>query len=180
MSFDASFDQLIVIEGRYADDPADSGGRTMYGVTEDVARAAGYNGPMSTLPLSVAKEIYREKYWTPMRLDDVAALNPLLAHELFDSGVNVGVQRAGTWLQRALNALNDGATDYADVPVTGLVGPLTIAALRGFHLRRGEVGIRVLLRALNALQGAYYIGLVEARPKDERFAYGWLLNRVGI
>ena len=33
-------------------------------------------------------------------------------------------------------------------------------------------------RALNCLQGAFYIELTERRQKDERFAYGWLLNRV--
>jgi len=36
----------------------------------------------------------------------------------------------------------------------------------------------VLCRALNCLQGAYYIELAERREKDERFVYGWLKNRV--
>ena len=39
----------------------------------------------------------------------------------------------------------------------------------------GEV---VLVRALNSLQGAFYVELAEKRQKDEAFVYGWLLNRV--
>ncbi len=38
----------------------------------------------------------------------------------------------------------------------------------------------VPLRALNALQGAFYVELAERRAKDEAFVYGWLLNRVEI
>lgn len=178
--FDASFEQLIVVEGGYANDPADAGGATMYGITEAVARAAGYTGPMSVLPLSVAREIYRERYWTPLSLDAVAAVSPRLAHELFDSAVHAGPSTAGQWLQRCLNALNDGARLYADLPVTGLVREMTLAALRAYRERRGEPGVQVLLRALNGLQVAHYVTLAERRPTDERFLYGWILNRVVI
>jgi hypothetical protein len=56
---------------------------------------------------------------------------------------------------------------------------MTIAALREYLSKRGPAdGAKVLLRALNALQGAFYIGLAESRPKDERFVYGWFFNRV--
>jgi lysozyme family protein len=86
--FEASLEQLIVVEGGYANAPADAGGTTMYGVTEAVARAAGYRGAMSVLPLSAAKEIYRERFWEPLSLDAIAAVSPRLAHELFDTAVH--------------------------------------------------------------------------------------------
>jgi len=35
-----------------------------------------------------------------------------------------------------------------------------------------------MVLALNCLQGAFYVELAEKREKDERFVYGWLLNRV--
>ena len=37
----------------------------------------------------------------------------------------------------------------------------------------------VMLRMLDAQQGAFYMDLAERRPKDERFVYGWFLHRVG-
>ncbi|KQU81624.1 MULTISPECIES: putative peptidoglycan-binding domain-containing protein [unclassified Rhizobacter] len=86
----------------------------------------------------------------------------------------------GTFLQRALNVLNMEGTWYPDVQADGRIGPMTIAALREYMRRRGAGGQVVLLRALNALQGAFYVELAERRAKDEAFVYGWLLNRVEI
>jgi lysozyme family protein len=101
----------------------------------------------------------------------------VLASELFDTGVNMGPGVAIGYMQRALNALNRGASDYPDVAVDGAAGPKTLAALDGFLARRGSDA--VLVRAVDALQGARYIALAEARPADEAFVYGWLANRVG-
>src|SRR4051812_11797343 len=41
---------LIDREGGYVDHPADKGGPTCFGITEAVARAQGYSGPMRQLP----------------------------------------------------------------------------------------------------------------------------------
>lgn len=179
MSFDRAFDKVVGVEGGYVNDPRDSGGETIYGITLRVARAEGYEGPMRDMPLSVARAIYRTKYWDKLRLDQVQAVAGYdIAHELFDTGVNQGTSAAAKYLQRALNALNQQAVLYADVPVDGDLGNLTLAALRSYMRRRGAQGAIVLLRAVNALQGAFYIGLAEQRAKDEAFVYGWILNRV--
>lgn len=180
-NFDEAFLKVVGVEGRYSDNPNDSGGATMYGITEAVARAYGYMGPMRDMPLGIAKEIYQLRYWNKLQLDKVASIaGARVADELFDTGVNQGTVAAGTYLQRALNALNQRGTMYADVSTDGDVGPMTIAALRAYVGRRGVQGTTVLLRALNALQGAFYIELTERRSKDEDFLYGWLLNRVTI
>ena len=180
MSFETAFDELILVEGGYGDDPADSGGRTMYGITEAVAREAGYIGPMPDLSLETAKQIYRKNYWDSLRLDEVAALSESIAKELFDTGVNCGIATAASFLQRALNVFNNLQAHYLDVEATSTVGPKTIAALTSFLNRRAPDGERVLLRALNSLQGAKYIKLAEIREKDEKFAFGWFLRRVRI
>ena len=44
---------------------------------------------------------------------------------------------------------------------------------------RGRNGEAVLLKAMEALQGARYIDLAECRPANEAFLYGWLANRIG-
>lgn len=170
---------LIAREGDYVDDPADRGGATRFGITEAVARAHGYAGAMRALPRTVAVEIYRARYWAGPGLDQVARRAPRLAAELFDTAVNMGPAVAIGFLQRALNALNRGARDYPDVVRDGALGPATLVALDGFLGRRGAAGERVLVKAVEALQGARYLTIAEHRPADEAFVYGWLANRLG-
>lgn len=180
MSFNEAFNRVILIEGGYANDPLDSGGETKYGITARTARAHGYTGLMRDLTEAEARRIYKAGYWNLLSLDDVTEMAEGVAHEMFDTAVNMGIWRASTFLQRSLNALNDRASAYADMRVDGAVGPVTLAALKSYlAMRRGVIGQTVLLRALNSLQGAYYIELAERREKDERFLFGWLRARVG-
>ena len=109
----------------------------------------------------------------------MAEAGPRIAAELFDTGVNIGPKTAANFLQRSLNALNRGASDYADIAVDGVIGPATLKALAGFLMRRGAAGEAVLLKAMEALQGERYVRLAETRPANEAFLYGWLANRIG-
>ena len=128
-----------------------------------------------------ALEIYKARFWDSMRLDDVAAISPKIALELFDSGVNVGTSRAAQWFQISLNAFNQEGTWYRDLYVDGRIGHMTLSAFREYMNRRARMqGELVMLRALNSLQGHFYIDLSQRRQKDERFVYGWFLNRVKI
>lgn len=179
MDVDALIEAVIAREGGYVADPADRGGATCWGITEAVARQQGYQGAMRALPREEAAAIYRRLYWLRPGLARVAERAPALASELFDTGVNMGPAVAAGFLQRALNALNRGSRDYRDVEVDGVIGTKTLAALGGFLECRCEAGEAVLVRAVDALQGARYIDLAEARPADEAFVYGWLANRVG-
>ena len=173
-------DTLIDREGGFVNNPADKGGPTCFGITEAVARAHGYSGPMRSLPRSEAAAIYRRLYWQRPRLDEVAKRSARLGAELFDTGVNMGPAVAVTFLQRALTALNRNGEDYADLTPDGRVGPTTLAALDTFLKVRGRSsGETVLLRALEALQGERYLRLAERRPANEAFLYGWLANRIG-
>lgn len=178
--FTDSLDKVINLEGKYSNHKSDSGGKTMYGVTEQVARRYGYKGLMSSMPIDVAKGIYYKYYWEPLMLDDVHKLSPSIAEELFDTGVNQGTGRAAEYLQKSLNGLNRQGKDYADIRVDGDVGAATIRALVSFLRKRSGQGELVLLRCLNSLQGSFYINLATSRPKDQDFLYGWILNRVSI
>jgi lysozyme family protein len=177
---DGLVDALIEREGGFVDNPADKGGPTCFGITQAVARAHGYAGPMRLLPREEAAAIYRRLYWTRPRLDEVARRSERIAAELFDTGVNMGPAVAITFLQRALTALNRSGSDYPDLAPDGRVGPATLAALDRFLEVRGKPsGETVLLRALEALQGERYLRLAERRPANEAFLYGWLANRIG-
>jgi lysozyme family protein len=170
---DKLIDAVIGREGGYVNHPADLGGPTRWGVTEQVARAHGYTGPMRSLPRARAVEIYRAQYWTAPGWGAVALRYPEIAAELFDIGVNMGPGVAGGFLQRALNVFNDGARHYPDLVRDNRVGALTLHALDAFRHRRGAEGGARLLEAIRSLRGHRFIEITEARPANEAFAYGW-------
>ena len=177
---DQLIDSLIEREGGYVNHPADRGGPTAFGITEAVARANGYVGPMKLMPREEAAGIYRRLYWLRPRYDEVAKHAPRIAAELFDTGANMGPAVATTFLQRALTALNRNGKDYPDLTPDGRIGPKTLHALETYLEKRGRRGGEtVLLRALEALQGERYLRLAERRPANEAFLYGWLANRIG-
>lgn len=179
MDLDNLIDAVIDREGGYVDHPADRGGPTRWGVTQATARADGFAGDLRGLPRARAVAIYRRLYWQAPGFARVADRAPTLAAELFDTGINMGPTVAIGFLQRALNALNRGASDYPDIPTDGAIGPATLAALAAFLAHRGAGGEVVLLRAMEALQGERYLALAERRPANEAFLYGWLANRIG-
>ena len=176
---DGLIDALIEREGGYVSHPADKGGPTCFGITEAVARAHGYAGAMRRLPREQAAAIYKRLYWLRPRFDHVAKRSPIVAAELFDTGVNMGPAVAATFLQRALTALNRNGSDYPDLVPDGRIGERTLGALDAFLKIRGHGGETVLLRALEALQGERYLRLAERRPANEAFLFGWLANRIG-
>lgn len=176
--FEKTFHHVVMVEGGYSDHPSDTGGKTMYGITENVARANGYSGSMPDLPLETARNIYRRQYWDMVQGDAVAALSVPLAAELFDTAVNMGVAVAGKFLQRALNVLNRSGDDYQNIKVDGVTGPVTVMCLRDFLLKRGANGEEVMMRMLNAFQCVRYTEIAEANPSQEDFVYGWVLQRV--
>jgi lysozyme family protein len=169
--------KIIEAEGGYVNDSRDSGGETMCGITKAVALTYGYDGEMRKLPKETAFQIYADRYWNSVRGDDIVELSPRIAKEVVDTAVNMGQGQAGMFLQRSLNALNKNGSLYPDMFTDGIIGSKTIAALTKYLEKRSE---DVLLKALNCLQGAYYISLTEERQKDESFLYGWLKNRVEL
>jgi lysozyme family protein len=178
MTIDEIIEGLLRAEGGYVNDPRDAGGETNFGITKATAAANGYTGPMRDLPRATAVEIYRRRYVIATGFDRIVPLSAAIATELVDTGVNMGPKVAATFLQRALNSLNNQGRDYADLAVDGVAGPGTRAALDGFLKKRGKQGEAVMLAALNALQGERYISLGEARQANEAFMYGWFVNRV--
>lgn len=114
MDFDQAFQRLLGHEGGFVDRPQDPGGATCWGITERVARAAGYLGPMRELPQATAKRIARAQYWDAVQADKLPAA---LRFHVFDAAYNSGVGAAVRMLQRALGVRQDGQ-----------IGPMTLAA----------------------------------------------------
>jgi lysozyme family protein len=101
--FKSAFTALLGIEGGYSNNPDDSGGETMWGITEAVARASGYEGEMQAMPVEIAQMIYKSRYWVAHQCDQL----PIgIAYQIFDAAVNGGDPIR--WLQRALGIAEDG------------------------------------------------------------------------
>lgn len=177
-AFDDAWAKTDAVEKGYSNNPNDSGGETNHGITIAVARAHGYTGDMKDLPLATAVAIAKVQYWDVLGLDDVAAVSPAVAAELFDTGYLSGTSVAALFFQKALNLFNRGGADYAEVAEDGHAGKLTAYAFAQYAAKRGADAERVMLRALNDQQGAFFMELGRRVPKDEDFEFGWFLNRV--
>lgn len=148
MNFDTAFDLLLGHEGDFSDHAADPGGKTRYGITEAVAREVGYRGDMRELPLDLAKRIYLERYWRPVRADD---LPPGIRYTVFDAAVNSGPAQAARWLQRALAVTADG-----------VIGPKTLTA--AYAQDTNALRLRMLSQRLR---------FMASLPNWPAFSRGW-------
>ena len=148
MNFDQAFDILLGHEGGYSDHPADPGGKTRFGITEAVAREAGYRGDMRELPLDLAKRIYKDRYWDAVRAEE---LPEAIRYAVFDAAVNSGPRQAIRWLQRAVGVRDDG-----------VIGPITLGAVRA-------TDPQVLLRRMLSARLRFMTGL----SNWPAFGRGW-------
>ncbi|WP_429497239.1 glycoside hydrolase family 108 protein [Robbsia andropogonis] len=174
---DDYIDDVIGREAGYSNNPLDAGGETMWGVTAAVARAYGYMGAMKDLPRATAVDIFRSRYWTVPKFDQLNAIDSALAAHLLDIGVNMGPATGVKFVQRALNVLNQQAKTFPDMAVDGGLGPMTLAAIKAFYAARGADGPKVLFGMVQSQQSVRYIELAEANPTQETFEFGWQLNR---
>lgn len=148
MDFEQCLNAVLAHEGDYADEPADPGGETRFGITARVARAAGYTGDMRDLPLALARDIYRRQYWDPLRAEDLPAE---LRYCVFDAAVASGVRQSIRWLQEALGVETDG-----------VLGPVTLAAVSASN----PLSIKSKLLAQR-------LRFITTLPHWQRFSRGW-------
>ena len=117
MDFNLALAFVLDQEGGYVRHPADPGGKTNYGITKAVAVAHGYRGPLRSIPMDWVRRIYQQGYW------DRCCCEAMPEHPIrlvvFDAAIHSGVGQSIKWLQRELG-----------VAVDGLIGPVTMAALR--------------------------------------------------
>lgn len=130
-SYEHALTRLLRDEGGYTDHPSDPGGPTNFGITLNDARrywrSNATAADVRAMPQSVARRIYRERYWNALRCDELPAG---VDYAVFDYGVNSGIGRAGKVLRRVLklsdrtSAVND---DVIAAAGKGAPGDLVIA-----------------------------------------------------
>ena len=153
-SFEKAIDRVLAHEGGYVNDPRDNGGETNWGITRNTATAAGYKGSMRDMTREQAKVIYRARYWTPIKGDDLPFS---IAYQLLDAAVNHGVRRAIMLMQQSVGTTQDG-----------VIGGKTIQAISSRDPQQ-------LALLFNAVRLEFYAGLADFA----HFGKGWT-RRVAV
>lgn len=169
---------VIAKEKGYVNHGSDRGKATNFGITLATAMVHGYVGDMRQFPISKAFEIYATTYWDANSLDDMLEISEKVTEEVFDTGVNMGVKIAGGFLQRSLNAFNRNEKDYDDLIIDGVIGKVTVSAVKDYFKRNRDYAEANLLKALNGMQTMRYIVIAENDESQEDFTNGWIRNRI--
>ncbi len=165
--FEEAFRAVLQIEKGYVNNKFDNGGETKFGISKKTYPELD----IPNLTLEEAKNIYFYDFWNCDLLKLSNITDKEIAIELFDTSVNMGQDDAGKFLQTALNHINRNQRIYKDLPTTGFIGSLTLAALE-IVLKRGEK--QKLLKALNGEQYKKYVEIIEKYPEQEMNFVGWL------
>lgn len=108
MSFETALAFTLAREGGLVDDPRDPGGRTNLGVTQhelDAVRSKyGLPATVDALTPQLVAPLYRGEYWQAAKCDGMA---PALGLAVFDTAVNMGVDRARQLLATGIYDVED-------------------------------------------------------------------------
>ncbi len=176
-----SLRQLFSIEGIYDNDPDDPGGETVYGIARKkwpslplwervdrikIARMDKYAIAERIKEDSFLMEeiaaFYKREFWDIFSCD---LIPQMVAFEIFEQAVNIGITQCTRHIQRAVNILNRNQESWKDIAEDGKFGKGTLDALYSATKKDSEY----LLGLLNILQGSFYINL-----KNEKFIRGWI------
>ena len=160
-NFEKSLHFVLQSEGGFVDNPLDSGGATMKGITLKVFQEYRRNKHLTSEDLrNISNEdiqaIYRQNYWNPVFGN---LLNSGCDYVVFDFAVNSGVGRSVKTLQKVVGT-----------SVDGVMGNQTLAAANALDPSS-------LIIDLSNAKIKFYEDIVMARPNQNVFLKGWL-NRV--
>lgn len=198
-AFDRAYALTAGHEGGYANNPADKGGETAFGISrrynpawhgwaivdrikEELRNERGeivvsvLNRRLSANKafMDAVKTLSRRHYWQPAGCDEMH--DEELATEVYDAAFNCGVKNAIRFLQQALNELRfnwNNKERYDYLSVDGIFGNRTLSALNQMAgLSKSVIG---------AFRGERYIFHKKQIAKDAsqaRFMASWA-SRIG-
>lgn len=185
-AFKKAYDITMKLEGGYSNHSSDRGGETYKGISRVFHKnwlgwviVDSYTNKQNLQKdINLQKEVksfYKKNYWDKVNLDIISNYLPECSLELFDIAVNMGSNKAGNILQRALNILNRNEKLYSDLETDGIVGNKTINSIDKYisYVREHEPEA-LLLKLISLLKAKHYIDIVEANKTQEVFIRGWL------
>ena len=176
-NFAPALADVLVNEGGYTADPRDPGNWTggkrgvgvLKGTNKGIAAASYPHLDIKALNDNQIAAIYEDKYWRPIRGDDLPAGVDL---STMDYGVNSGVSRSAKELQRVLG-----------VAVDGVIGPVTVLAAKAGDARaiiKAHCGRRMnFLRSL-AIWNTFGKGWSSRVAKVEAKALSWVSSKAQL
>jgi len=151
--FEKAFAYVIQNEGGYIFDKNDLGGETKFGISKRSYPSLN----IRDLTLEDAKKIYYRDFWQKGKFEEISS--DLIAMQVFDLSVNLGMRAAVIVLQRALRSV--GKTVQED----GLMGPETLLAT-------SNSDPRCLLAAIKLEAAGYYRQIAAKNPSQQKFLKG--------
>lgn len=158
--FEQCLEKVYEVEGGYSDHPEDKGGKTKYGITENILLAwielTGIEHiGVEHINKSQAKEIYFDLYWQKIRGNELPDGLDLM---VFDHCIHAGQGIAIMHMQKAIGTLADG-----------IIGPMTIGAIKS--MGEGDV-----LKAIHNIS----VGRLVIAKNSPTFFLGWFNRIVNI
>lgn len=159
------------IEGGYVNDPNDSGGETVFGLTrrdwphwngwpviDHLKAQFGLAKAIQIINTNVqlkdsAVALFKTNYWDVNSLTQIN--DQQLADQVYDADINMGVGTGARMLQQA-----------AGVDVDLHIGPKTIAAIN-------NADPQVIYNKFIAIRKARYEQIIASNPKNERYRASW-------
>lgn len=192
-SFETAYKKTMGHEGGYSNRATDAGGETYKGISRrfnpswrgwriiDKAKSNKSHFPECldeekySLLHDMVRNFFRRRYWDVYEADEMGPAFQPIANELFDTGVNMGVQRAILFLQQSINILvyRKGVISTEVLVEDGLFGPKTFKALTTMN----QKFIPILYKLMNIMQADHYLKYIEKDNRQAEYLLGWL-NRV--
>jgi lysozyme family protein len=153
-------------EGGFSDKKNDSGGRTMYGVTQvtfDRWRDSQHepHADVAAITKLEAQNLYLQMFWTEAHCDEMPRR---LATFTFDTSVNSGPGEAIKVLQRSVGSTADGQ-----------FGPHTVDCIN--FCTADSAAEDATLKEFAAARASLDAQIIVAHPQDQEFSHGWM-NRI--
>ena len=160
-NFQKSLNYILQSEGLFVDNPADSGGATMKGITLSNYRIFKKNSHLTVNDLknisdADVHDIYLSNYWNPARCSDLPSG---IDYCVFDFAINAGVGRSIKTIQKCVGA-----------DVDGVLGAITISLIK-------QANPTILINQFSNEKEAFYQNIVANKPSQSVFLKGWL-NRI--
>jgi lysozyme family protein len=156
--FNYAIVKTIAKEGgsKITDDPNDKGGLTRYGISQ----RSYPNLDIKNLTESQAAVIYKRDYWDLVRGDDIK--NQIVAENIFDTAVNMGVKTASRLAQSCLDIS----------PADGAIGDASLIKING-------VTPEYFLLCYTLAKVARYASICNKDRSQSKFLLGWINRALG-
>jgi len=152
-NFDNAINKTLLHEGgaKFTSDPNDRGGDTKFGISQ----RAYPELDIKNLTEEKAKQIYKRDYWNKVNADKIDS--QLIAENIFDTAVNMGVRTASRMAQEVLEI----------EPADGIIGPQSLK-----HINDSPVDLFISKYTLHKV--SHYVEICKKNKSQKKYLLGWM------